>query len=169
MRAHLLVSLVLAATTSFASARPISRGPAPVTATGSFAQPPPAAADQVLDRAAVRAALARVRATNIAAFRAYDQRGVFPSNVYKPGALNVWRDEHGHLCAAATIIDESGQHELVQSIAKHHDFIRLADVTRGPLMDWMLTSGLTQEELVAIQKPFMPVTPKPDVRHPGDV
>ena len=28
-------------------------------------------------------------------------------------------------------------------------------------MDWILTSGLTQAELVMIQKPFMPVTQRP--------
>lgn len=135
MRAHLLASLVLAATSSFASARPAIRGPALAT-TGLaviHAQPPHPEALPGIDRVALRAALARARATNVAAFRAYARRGVFPSNVYKPGALNVWRDEHGHLCAAATIIDQSGQHELVQRVAKDNDFIRLADVTDGPL------------------------------------
>ena len=176
MRAHLLASLVLVAMSSFALARPAIRGPALATtglpvidAQPPHAQPPHAEALAGIDRAAVRAALARARATNLAAFRAYARRGVFPSNVYKPGALNVWRDENGHLCAAATIIDQSGQHELVQRVAKDDDFIRLADVTAGPLMDWMLTSGLTQDELVAIQKPFMPVTQRPDVQQPGVV
>ena len=113
--------------------------------------------DIVLDRAAIRAQLAAARAANLAAFRAYVKAGTFPSNTYKPGELNVWRDRDGHLCAAATIIDASGQHALVRRIADDDNFIRLGDVTDGPLMDWMLTSGLTQDEIAAIQEPFGPV------------
>jgi hypothetical protein len=147
-----------------------------------FAQPPSAtrvaAADRaelpvearaiaprrVLDRAAVRAALAQARATNLAAFRAYQQAGVFPSNTYKPGKLNVWLDEDGHLCAAATIIKMSGQDALVTKVAEQNNFIRLADVKQGPLMSWILTSGLTQAEIAAIQEPFMDVS---DRREPS--
>src|SRR5262245_51226516 len=89
-----------------------------LAAEGSFARPPGAAdrvaapalriaPKRVLDRATVRAALARARAKNVAAFRAYQQKGVFPSNTFKSGKLNVWIDEDGHLCAAATIINVS--------------------------------------------------------------
>ena len=134
-----------------------------------FAQPPHEMPARALDRATVRAALARARAANLASFRAYAQRGVFPSNVYQPGALNVWRDPDGHLCAAATIIDRSGQHELVQRVADQSNFIRLADVRQGPLMDWILTSGFTQDEIATIQAPFRPVTPEPSPVRPGIV
>ena len=47
---------------------------------------------------------------------------------------------------------------LVDKVAEQNNFIRLADVSQGPLMDWILTSGFTQDEIVAIQEPFMPVT-----------
>jgi hypothetical protein len=135
----------------------------------AFAQPPHEAskpddeyiAPVVLDRAAVRAELVKIRHRNLENFRAYEKAGVFPSNVYQPNELNVWRDQDGHFCAAATIIRMSGQTALVDRVAEQNNFIRLADVSQGPLMDWILTSGFTQEELVAIQKPFMPVTEKP--------
>jgi len=147
-----------------------------------FAQPPPtavtsvAAADvwappvdgariiaprRALDRATVRAALAQARATNLAAFRVYQRNGVFPSNSFKPGKLNVWLDEDGHFCAAATIIKMSGMDDLVNKVAEQNNFIRLADVKQGPLMDWILMSGLTQDEIAAIQEPFMPVVDQP--------
>jgi len=135
-----------------------------------FAQPPNGAPSRVredeymepvLDRAAVRAALLEIRHRNLESFRAYEKAGVYPSNVYQANQLNVWRDQDGHFCAAATIIRMSGQTELVDRVADQNNFIRLADVSQGPLMDWILTSGFTQEELVAIQKPFMPVTEKP--------
>ena len=113
------------------------------------------------DRAEVRAALVQARHRNLDAFRAYQARGVFPSNTFKDGALNVWRDQDGHFCAAATIIRISGQKALVDQVAEDNNFIRLAEVRQGPLMDWILTSGFTQEEIAAIQKPFMPVVKQP--------
>jgi hypothetical protein len=119
-----------------------------------------------LDRDTVRAALVRARAANLAAFRAYQKKGVFPSNTFADGKLNVWRDANGHLCAAATIIDNSGQHDLVARVAEQDNFIRLADVTQGPLMSWILTSGFTQDEIAAIQEPFVGVSPDPGTEDP---
>ena len=116
-----------------------------------------------LDRAAIRAKLSQNRAANLARFRVYQSKGVFPNNTYTDGKLNVWLDESGNLCAAATIIKLSGQDDLVQRTADQTNFIRLIDVTQGPLMDWILTSGLTQDELAAIQEPMMPVVQDPIV------
>ena len=108
-------------------------------------------------RAQVRTKLAQARAANLQRFRAYQAKGTFPSNTFDSRKLNVWMDEAGNLCAAATIINASGQSALVQKVAEQNNFIRLADVRQGPLMDWILTSGLTQQEIAAIQEPFMPV------------
>lgn len=138
-----------------------------------FAQPPPAHAARAqpdedmpvdlptsrpvtLSREQVRHALAARRARSLAAFDTYQAAGQFPINTYTGKALNVWRDRNGHFCAAATIIKLSGQDELVQRVADQTNFIRLADVKQGPLMDWILTSGLTQDEIAMIQEPFMP-------------
>ncbi|MEZ4403345.1 MAG: hypothetical protein R3B06_25185 [Kofleriaceae bacterium] len=106
-------------------------------------------------RARLRTALVRQRARNVRAFHAYVRRGVFPHNFVSTTRLNVWRDPAGHLCAAATMIDRSGAHALVRQVARDDNFVRLADVTSGPLLDWILTSGLTHAEVVAIQEPFM--------------
>jgi hypothetical protein len=128
------------------------------------AQPPRVIAPpRVLDRATVRAALARARAINLAAFRTYQKTGVFPSNTFKSTKLNVWLDADGHFCAAATIIKMSGKDALVNKVAEQNNFIRLADVKQGPLMDWILTSGFTQDEIAAIQEPFDPVTDEPQL------
>lgn len=123
-----------------------------------FAVPPPRAPES--DPRAVREALAAARAANLARFRAYYRARVYPQNVYADKLTNVWRDEAGHYCAAATIIRKSGQQdlvELVDRVAEQNNFIRLAEVKEGPLMDWILTSGFTQEEIALIQRPFMPV------------
>jgi hypothetical protein len=139
-------------------------------AEGHFAQPPvPAAAEAQLrvaphfkvSRSAVRAKLIANRTANLDRFRIYQRGGVFPSNTYSDGKLNVWRDDNGHFCAAATIIRMSGMTELVDRVAEQSNFIRLADVKQGPLMDWILTSGLTQDEIAAIQEPMMPVVREP--------
>ena len=171
---RLLTSVTLVASLSSAASAEIARvpplpnagAPAPIDAP-HFAQPPNVSqrtfmprdyVEPVLDRAYVRAALVKIRHRNLAAFRAYQKAGVFPSNTFQPRKLNVWRDADGHFCAAATIIRMSGMTELVDKVAEQNNFIRLADVTQGPLMDWILTSGFTQEEIAAIQEPFDPVT-----------
>ncbi|MBA3393772.1 MAG: hypothetical protein H0T89_14080 [Deltaproteobacteria bacterium] len=119
--------------------------------------------DRIPDRAAVRAKLAAARAANLAHFRSYQKKGAFPNNTYTSGKLNVWLDDAGNLCAAATIIKLSGQDALVARVAAQDNFIRLADVKHGPLMDWILTSGLTHDEIVAIQEPMMRVTDEPSL------
>lgn len=142
---------------------------------GGFAKPPgaaelPVAIQLAPDRApvlstAMRARLKKVlalrRAKNIAAFRSYANRGVYPHNFVREGALNVWIDEEGHLCAAATMIFKSGARSLVRQIGRDDNYIRLADVTSGPVLDWILTSGLTQTEVATIQEPFM-LVPEPE-------
>jgi hypothetical protein len=161
MSRFLLTCSLLTALSSVALAEARFAQPPPAAAEADVAEPPAGFAPRALDRAALRAALIQARATNLAAFRTYQRKGVFPSNTYKGQKLNVWLDEFGHFCAAATIIKMSGQDELVNRVAEQNNFIRLADVRQGPVMDWILTSGFTQEEIAAIQEPFMPVTRKP--------
>lgn len=168
-RLSLALVLALSATASARAYRvPVDPMPTDAVAVPTHFSEPPDAPPHVLDRASVRSALAKARAQNLDRFRAYQKRGVFPSNTFGDDKLNVWRDADGHLCAAATIIDASGLHDLVSRVADQSNFIRLADVTQGPLMDWILTSGFTQAEVAAIQEPFMPVArPRiPDIIDP---
>jgi hypothetical protein len=150
-RSRLFASLALVcslATSSLASAPQFARPP--VAADGPAYKLPA----RSLDRAAVRAKLAERRKQNLERFRAYQAKGVYPQNTYLEGTLNVWIDETGNLCAAATIIHADGHEELVKIVGDRANFIKLGDVTQGPLMDWMLTSGFTKEEVVAIQRPM---------------
>jgi hypothetical protein len=132
-------------------------------ATADFAKAPSVAgpvaperlAARKVTRAEVRAALAARRKHNLAAFHAYRIGGVYPHNFERTGPMNVWLDRDGHLCAAATMIDKDGQHDLVMDTAKKNNHVRLADVTDGPLLDWMLTSGLTIAEIDRIQAPMV--------------
>ena len=159
-RLLIATSLVAALATSvFASEQRFAAPPPDVASMGARADLPVESFERrmILDRATVRAKLAEQRAANLSRFRAYQQAGEFPSNTFDTRKLNVWMDADGHLCAAATIINASGQSDLVTRVANQSNFIRLADVRQGPLMDWILTSGLTQDEIAAIQEPFMPV------------
>jgi hypothetical protein len=105
------------------------------------------------ERADVQKALQKRRAKNLAAFRAYRKGGVYPHNTWRTGPLNVWRDAAGHLCAAATMIAKDGKSDLVTTTADADNFIRLQNVTEGPLLDWIMTSGFTIEEIDRIQAP----------------
>jgi hypothetical protein len=171
-RFAIAVSLIASlSTAAFANqASPPSFGSLPVEPI-SFAKAPPSSAAEMpaddvvssvrLDRAAIRAKLAQTRLANLARFRVYQKKGVFPNNTFASGKLNVWLDDAGNLCAAATIIKLSGDVDLATSTATQNNFIKLGDVTQGPLMDWILTSGLTQAEIAAIQEPFVRVVPEP--------
>ena len=161
-RVLLACSLIGALTTS-AMAQSFAKPPASETPAASEVYEPDlrVAPSRVLDRDAVRAKLIENRATNVANFRAYVKRGVFPSNTYKDGKLNVWIDAAGNMCAAATMINDSGLHGLVMRVGDQNNFIRLLDVKTGPLMNWMLMSGLTKAEIVAIQEPGFMVRQQP--------
>lgn len=106
-----------------------------------------------IDQVALRQALAQQRAINLARFHQYRKKGIYPHNTYQPGMLNVWKDNAGHLCAVATLIHDAGLDEVVEATANDANFVRIADLTKGPVVDWILTSGLTQEEAVIIQQP----------------
>jgi hypothetical protein len=62
------------------------------------------------------------------------------------------------------MIDKDGKHQLVVDTAAANNQIRLLDVTDGALMDWILTSGFTIEEIDRIQAPMIePDLPLPVV------
>lgn len=115
-------------------------------------------------RARLRTVLAKRRAKNVKSFATYVARRRYPHNFEQPGALNVWIDQEGRMCAAATMIfaSSASMRPLVRQQAELDNFIRLADVSDGALYDWILTSGLTHAEVVAIQEPFMGRRPAPD-------
>jgi len=105
-----------------------------------------------LDRAELRRALGEERQVNLARFHDYRKKRVYPHNTYEPGMLNVWKDADDHLCAVATLVHLDGHDDIVDTVAKDN-FVKTADLTDGPLIDWVLMSGLTQEEIVMIQQP----------------
>jgi hypothetical protein len=106
-----------------------------------------------LDPDQVRQALAQERKVHLQHFHEYRMKRVYPENTYMNGMTNIWRDWQEHLCAVATLVHRDGLDTVVDDIATNNNFVRTADLTEGPLVDWILTSGLTQEEIVMIQAP----------------
>jgi hypothetical protein len=113
-----------------------------------------AEANVARERARIRHDLASARRRHLAMLRRYANAMAFPINRDQPGRLNVFIDDEGHICAAANLIARDGQRELVEQTAALDNNVRLVEVVGGPLMDWMLTSGFTQEEIGRIQEPY---------------
>ena len=174
-RLTLALSLCFGAVASAADARSFARPPGadPVTVVEDMPMPPrvhprrlPGMTEQ--QRANVKKILATRRAKNVKAFRDYALRGVYPHNYINNGTLNIWIDGDGHMCAAATMMWKSGAKSLVRQTQKDNNFIRLADVTDGALLDWILLSGLTHSEVIAIQAPMVGMPNRgPEFPEPG--
>jgi hypothetical protein len=134
-----------AANTSSSVARPAIPGAAEPDADRATAR--------ALDRAALRKKLAERRQLTFQRFVAYRDAQVYPINSYGPGLRHVWIDETGNLCAAATLISGDWGRDAAARVGAQNRELRIADVTSGPVADWIATSGLTHGELVAIQLP----------------
>jgi hypothetical protein len=107
-----------------------------------------------IDRAAVRAKLAERRQAMFDRFLAYREGRVYPLNTLPGGGYrHVWIDDLGNLCAAATLLSGDWGRDVAAEVGRDNVEIKLADVRKGPVADWMLMSGLTHHELVAIQVP----------------
>ena len=107
-----------------------------------------------------RAYLTERRALQVERLTAYADDGVFPVNTSEPGLVNLFMDEEGRRCAMAHLIWEDGEKNLVKVYASIDNDVRLGEITDGGLFDWMLTSGLTQQEAAFIQVPDFRVGPQ---------
>ena len=139
-------SLLLATTACFANAGATTALSKPVAVD--------ARVQIKIDRAKVRAKLAERRAVMIERFLAYREGRVYPwnrSSMMMPSHL--WFDDMGNLCAAATLISKDWGRDSTMKVGETDRGIALANVTKGEVFEWMLTSGLTHHEIVAIQAP----------------
>ena len=106
------------------------------------------------ERAVLRAKLAARREQVVERFLAYRDGRVYPvNNLPGGGKRHVWLDDYGNLCAAATLISGDWGREVAIRVGQSNREIKLAEVKTGPVADWILTSGLTHHEIVAIQLP----------------
>lgn len=108
---------------------------------------------QHAEAVAVRAQLAAHRDQQIARLDAYARAGRFPHDYTTAPSLHMFRDAEGRLCAVANLVHEDGRDDLVEATVRTRNDLAVADVHDGPMLAWMLASGLTQEELARIQAP----------------
>ena len=94
--------------------------------------------------------LAALRAQQIERLVAYRAAGEYSSDAAGI-PIGVFRDAAGRHCPMAHLIHLSGRDDLVDETARTNNTLQLADVHDGPLLAWMLDSGLTQEEIVMVQ------------------
>lgn len=117
----------------------------------------------------VRAQLAAHRDQQTARLHAYAGAGQFPHDYTTAPSLHMFRDAEGRLCAVANLVHQDGRDDLVEATVRTRNDLAVADVHDGPILDWMLGSGLTQEELARIQAPAPllaapPLQPAPSPR-----
>ena len=114
-------------------------------------------------RARVRAELAAHRVQEIARLRDYASAGAFPVNTTQRPTGHFFKDVAGRYCAVANLVHQDGRDDLVDEVVRTNNALVVADVRTGALHDWILASGLTQEELARIQLPApmvrMPIAP----------
>ncbi|MDB4961897.1 MAG: hypothetical protein JWP01_1896 [Myxococcales bacterium] len=97
-----------------------------------------------------RAELAAKRAVLLDRLHDYWTAGELPVDELGQPA-SVFRDQAGHECPMARMITLSGHGDLVAAVVQKNNRLKLADVHEGPLLDWMLASGLTRDEIVMVQ------------------
>ncbi|MBS2029599.1 MAG: hypothetical protein JST54_16980 [Deltaproteobacteria bacterium] len=112
------------------------------------------------ERVQLRAQLKQHREEQLSRLQAYADAGEFPVNPRVTPSAHLFRDANGHYCAVANLVHRDGEDALVADVVKTRNDLVVSDVHDGPMMAWILNSGLTQEELARIQAPA-PFVEKP--------
>lgn len=87
----------------------------------------------------------------------YADRGQFPRNEgHANRAVPIFVDKHGTHCAVGYLMHCSGHDDKVAGVVQQNNLICVNDVRQGPLIDWIIVSGLTQAEAALIQPGYEP-------------
>jgi hypothetical protein len=109
------------------------------------------------ERSVWRHTLANRRLVNMQRLRLYQLRGVFPQNEGQADhAVPIFVDNYDTACAVGHLMRDSGWTDEVAAIQRANNLVYVSDVHAGPLVDWVLISGLTQEEAALIQPAYQP-------------
>jgi len=105
----------------------------------------------------LRTTLAARRAAQLNRLGAYERAGTFPLNHHYAGeARPIFVDARGTHCAVGHLMALDGWEGQVQAIARRTPNVLVRDVNDGPLVSWVLTSGLIQSEAALIQPAYFP-------------
>jgi hypothetical protein len=105
-------------------------------------------------RTAWRAALSKARSLQIERLDEYRHAAAFPTNHRVLGELPVFIDEYEVPCAVAYLMQKSGWRKVVEDVAANDNNVYIERIRSGPILDWIRTSGLTQEEAALIQPKY---------------
>ena len=104
----------------------------------------------------LREKLGAQREMMIQRLRAYWTAGDFVQNPDPSGGPGHFiLDARGKPCPLASIILRSGRGDLVEEAARKNNNVKVVDLRDGPIVEWILQSGLTQEECILIQQPSL--------------
>ena len=105
-----------------------------------------------VDRRAALIFLAKNRQRQIKRLRNYMNRGRFPLNEGQSlGAVPIFVDRHDTHCAVGHLMHLDGKGTEVSQIVGENNLVRVLSVHDGSLIQWIRSSGLTQEEAAMIQ------------------
>jgi hypothetical protein len=95
------------------------------------------------------------RRSQIVRLIAYRNRGLFPQNDGQSKMPTpIFVDNHDIACAVGHLMRISGRERDVAEIQHHSNLVYVPEVTAGPVVAWMLTSGITLEEAALIQPAY---------------
>ena len=104
------------------------------------------------DRLAALIYLAHNRQQQIDRLHGYMNRGLFPLNQGQANSpVPIFVDRNQTHCAVGYLMHSAGNDIEVESIVNTNNLVRVAHVREGGMIDWIRTSGLTQEEAAMIQ------------------
>ena len=104
------------------------------------------------ERRTVLIYLARNRQQQINRLRDYMNRGRFPLNEgQSPKAVPIFVDRHDTHCAVGHLMHLDGKDAEISQIVRENNLVRIRDVHGGNMVQWIRSSGLTQEEAAMIQ------------------
>lgn len=86
----------------------------------------------------------------------YRNGGRFPQNRVSVTSVPVFVDDQGTACAVGHLMRRSGWKREVASIVASNNNVYVPDVSEGPLLRWVMTSGLLLEEAAMIQPTYDP-------------
>jgi hypothetical protein len=120
----------------------------------------------VEERREWRTRLAAERLTNVGRLEQYRDRGRFPINEHSSDrAVPVFVDNYDTACAVGHLMRESGWGQQVASIQTNNNLVYVTDVSDGPVVEWVATSGFTHVEAALIQPAYgLPPTFEFDAR-----
>lgn len=128
----------------------VAAGGAAVAET--FSKPPRPSGSADLER--WKRALAGARLYAITRLRTYRAAGRFPRNHRIFGHTPTFIDPSGTPCAVGYLMQRSGGERLARQIADTDNHVYIDRIKDGPALDWIVFSGLTQQECARIQPSY---------------